>query len=469
MPPQTPTPQDPYTPPEIPGDPPVLSHDQSAPGVMPEYDQQSFIAPQIGGEDPTYKSRLFMWYGMRVGAVLLVLGLLIGGGVAAFTAFGGHKNAPVAQQSSDAASDASSTKQPTVAWECSDGYTQSPDDETVCVKDADTVDLETTYSCPSGYTKYNSGAKTTCQQASGDYKTQTVAATVSYYCPSGYSRSGSNCSRTVSKAASTTYKCPSGYTVSGTKCQKSSTQYTPAVASCPTGYTVSGTSVTAKCIRKIAATKKTTYSCPSGYTMSTDKKTCTRSVKPTNGTCPSGYKKVSSTKCTRTISTSSKVTYSCPSGYTLSSTTCTSTIAPTLTCPSGFTKSGTGTGTLCKKAVVTTISASASKTCSSGYKLSGSTCTSTTTKKAYGYYVCPTGYATQAGSKCTRTVGGTLKTAKAIPKKACPKGYNMTDSGDKCQVPSTETKPATKVEACDEGWELSKDASGTSTCVQATE
>lgn len=443
MPPQTPSPHDPHT--------------------TPDYDQQPFVAPQISGNDPTYKRRLIIWYSTRIVALLVVLGLLVGGGVAAFTALGGHKDKLATQQTSTV-DDTASTTQPKTTWQCSDGYTQAPDNETTCIK-ADVIDAETTYSCPSGYTKYNSGAKTTCQKASGDYKTETVAATLSYACPSGYSRSGNNCSHTSTKAASTSYTCPSGYALSGTKCRRTSTQYTPAIASCPSGYTRYGTSVTAKCTRTITASKSTIKTCPSKYKLASSKKTCSRSVKPIKGKCPSGYKKVSSTKCTRTVKAGTKTVYKCTtSGYSLSGTKCIRTIGPTLKCAAGYTKSGSGTGTLCKKLVTAVITASAKKICSSGYKLSGSTCKKTTTKKVSSYYACPTGYA-NVGDTCTRTVGGSVKTAKATVKKACPSGYDKTDNG-KCRGSSSETIPATQVQTCNEGRELSEDESGTSICVQ---
>lgn len=381
-------------------------------------EEHPFIEPQLGtNNDPSFRRRLILWYATRISAVVVVLGLLVGGGIGIFNATR-SANSPDKEADTQAlydgdGSDISDTTLPNSEWRCEEGYSNSPDDETVCISDkVETTALTKAYSCPSGYLKYGEGDKTTCQKVTGQTTTRTVKASVSYVCPSGYTRSGTTCTRTSTTSPSTTYICPSGYTRSGTKCTKTSVTYGNVYATCPSGYKKSGRGTSA---------------------------TCTRTIEPnSNGKCKAGYKKKNG-KCVRTV-------------------------MPIFSCASGYARSGSGRNTRCSKITVTTVSATAKKTCPSGYKLSGSTCRRTSTTSASVRYSCPSGYGL-SGSTCYQTVGGTVVTAKPNVKTSCKSGYQKSGDGKRCEKSERDTKEAELIQTCDEGWELLKDETNGSQCV----
>ena len=74
-------------------------------------------------------------------------------------------------------------------YSCPSGYTKNG---TKCVKNNKTTVAATknvTYSCPSGYTAVGSGASMTCYKNTNDVKDATVE--FAYSCPAGYNKSGS--------------------------------------------------------------------------------------------------------------------------------------------------------------------------------------------------------------------------------------------------------------------------------------
>lgn len=226
----------------------------------------------------------------------------------------------------------------------------------------------TTYSCPSGYSRSGS----TC------YKTTSVAATAStsYSCPNGGTRNGSTCTLTATATSNTTYSCPSGYTRNGSTCTKTynasyssgSSYYT-----CPNGGTLSGT----KCTITIDATEHTgesTYTCPSGYTYNSSKKKCELKISATatkkyDYYCPTGYTSSGSgenLKCTKTVKGENK--YYCEDAdAVLDGTKCIKTIKGGIknyTCPNGYTLSGEK----CIKQTTVTIDANVTTQKSTSYK-----------------------------------------------------------------------------------------------------
>jgi hypothetical protein len=387
-----------------------------------DVEEHPFIEPQVGNtNDPSLKRRLILWYATRIGALVVVLGLFVGGGVGVYNAY--HSGDAQPKQDTEQAlyegdgSDISKTTIPNSDWVCAEGYSNDPKDETICVSDATkTAALTKAYSCEDGYIKYGEGDNTSCQKVTGQSSTRTAKASISYTCPSGYSRSGTKCSRTLTATPSTTYTCPSGYTRNGTKCTKTTISYGGVIASCPSGYKKSGRGTSA---------------------------TCTKTIEPNaNGTCKSGFKKRNG-KCVRTV-------------------------MPSFSCPSGYAKSGSGRNTRCSKITVTTISATATKTCPSGYSLSGSSCSRTSTTSASARYSCPSGYGL-SGATCYQTIGGTVTKVKPIVKTSCPSGYKQSSDGKRCEGSERDKKEAVLVQTCEEGWKLLKDETNGSQCVLTEE
>ena len=459
---------------------------QYDPTQQPLVDQQGypveehpFIAPQLDdGGSSSGSSRLFAWYALRIGIVLVVLGLLIGGGIGIYRAVNPKKAAQVVSTEDTGednqelyegdGSDISDTQQPSSAWKCEKGYKADSDDETLCLKNATkTVNVKKTFSCPTGYTKYGDGEGTTCQKVTGASHTLTASVSTSYSCSSGYQRSGKSCKRTVTKAAQKVYSCASGYTQSGsgasTTCKKTVVSYGTVGVRCASGYSREGSGINAKCKRTVAAKKNTTYTCPTGFNRSGT--VCRKWVKQNKAKkCPSGYVKRDG-KCLRQIKATSHVSYTCTAGYTRSGTSCFVYGNPDYYCPSGYAESGSGTSTRCKKIAVYTRRPSVKSVCSSGYSLSGSTCRKTETTSAAAHYSCPSGYG-RSGSKCYKTVGGTVTSASPKVKRTCPSGYDLLSSKEECSKTSNSEKPAKMVETCDDGWELLKDEENGSQCVK---
>ena len=212
-----------------------------------------------------------------------------------------------------------------------------------------TRSTNTTYSCPSGWTRNGSTCSKTTTQ------TQAASSSTSYSCPNGGTRNGSTCTLTANATPSTTYSCPSGYTRNGTTCTKTysatpntgrgyyscpnggtlngstctlTTNATPSQGqstyTCPSGYTYN--SSLKKCEYKISAnaTKRYSYSCPSGYESKGEGEnmTCTKVIKGEGYYCEDADAKLEGTKCIKTVKGELKG-YTCPEGYTLDGDKCT--------------------------------------------------------------------------------------------------------------------------------------------------
>ena len=162
------------------------------------------------------------------------------------------------------------------------------------------------------------------------------------------------------------------------------------------------------------------YYCPSGYTssgsgssMKCTKREYTSKEPVTSYTCPSGYKKFSTTRCMRTDSVLVRGTNTCDgNGAVIDNTTNQDKyIAQGYTCtyhgctgscdgkPNGSTIPCSAT---CRKTFYTDAIKETNYLCPIGYTSSGSRCVKTTTKNAsYSppYYTCPSGYSL-SGSLC---------------------------------------------------------------------
>lgn len=315
-------------------------------------------------------------------------------------------------------------------------------------------DKETTYSCPSGYTK--NGTK--CIKS--DKNTIESTKNVSYSCPSGYTKNGDKCIKsstsTIDATKNVSYSCPNGYTKDGEKCYKTTNNSVDATAnttySCTNGYKLNGTSCTKSTISTINATPSTSYTCSKGSLVNTSycRVTTTKSYYDSytiykgtsyNGCSYSGsYTAACSTYagCTRTY-----YKYYCSKS---SYKDVAATANTTYSCPSGYTKNGT----ICTKTTTDTKAATANTTykCSEGYKLDGKKCIKTTseninaTKKTT--YNCPDGY-TKDGTKCT-IKGTSTKNLIKNTTYSCKDGYTKIGIGSTsvCTKGSTTTIDATK-------------------------
>jgi len=312
---------------------------------------------------------------------------------------------------------------------------------------------ETTYSCPSGYTKTGSGENTLCTK--GTVSTVAAKKETTYNCPSGYTKTGTGTNTLCTKGTSNvidltinyTYSCPSGYNKSGegnnTLCTKTTQDKVNATYTCSDGYKLNGT----KCIKTKDAT--VTYTC-------------------SNGTTPNSKNKCTVTNTTY-VPAKSNISYSCPSGYTKSGSSCIKTIYSdisygtsyqgcpggqlvTSSCGSGCTKtqyvyrcskglnsitnyycengSTPNSNNQCKVTSTSTVNATAKYSCSSDYTLNGSTCTKT--KNATP--TCAKG--TLSGDKCVITNKDSIAATKT-ENKSCPTGYKQ--DGNKCVSDGTAT------------------------------
>ncbi len=353
---------------------------------------------------------------------------------------------------------------------------------------------DTTYTCPSGYTKNG----TSCYKV---YDATYTAGTTTYSCPSGYTRNGTKCYKTYDAtytAGTTTYTCPSGYTRNNTKCYKTyDATYTAGSTSysCPQGGTRNGTT----CTKTQAATESQSYgswsssvfySPSAGLATSCGGTSCieylgtvtgavcgapcgnkgvgykyarkTRSV-VTNYSCPSGWSRSGST-CTYSYAataTQGEGTYSCPQGGTRSGTKCTiettATATPgegTYSCPQGGTRSGT------KCTITIEATQSTTYTCPSGYTRNDKTCTKTydaTVVPGQGTYTCPEG-GTRSGNKCT-----IVKDADRHQetKYTCPSGYTYNATTKKCESKINATEVITYTYSCPAGYTKSGEGENT--------
>lgn len=397
---------------------------EQMPSLQDPMQEHPFIEPQLDNSSASINS-LRWWYIRRIAALLVIVGVLVGGGVGIYRSVNPGNTADLAASQTDEqklysgdGSDIADTKDPTREFRCPDGYMNSLEDDAVCQRtNPQTANLVKEYSCPSSYTKFNSGSDTKCQKATGDVRVVTVSASKSYVCPSGYRRSGDECSKVSTQAARVSLTCPSGYTLSGSgssaRCSRTTVSYAPVRSNCPRGYVKSGTGASA---------------------------VCKRTVKPNSkGKCPRGYNKVSRTKCVRKIGAN-------------------------LFCPSGYTKTGSGTSTKCVDYTTAYATPSTRYYCSSGYRLSGRTCSKTIRRDASINYSCPSGYG-RSGSNCIRYEGGSIASANPIVKTSCPKGYEKSTDGKKCQKEANETVDAELILTCEDGWELLEDDETGSRCV----
>ncbi|HEY1085960.1 MAG TPA: hypothetical protein VGE34_04530 [Candidatus Saccharimonadales bacterium] len=398
---------------------------QNLPQPQTPNDAHPFIAPQLD-DGSANKNSLRWWYIRRITVLLVIISVFVGSGVGIYRSINGSggENEPVVSKTDEQklydgdGSDIVDTKDPTREFLCpDDDYVLSEIDESVCERNSpEKRDLIKSYSCPSGYTTFNSDKDTKCEKSMGG-RTLTTAASKSYVCPSGYTRAGTQCTQTSTRAASVAKTCSSGYTLSGSgssaRCSKTTTSSGAVQSSCASGYVKSGTGA---------------------------KAVCRRTVKPNSkGKCPSGYKKVSKTKCVRTV-------------------------AAALSCQSGYIKSGSGTSTKCTKYTTTYVSPSLSYSCSSGYTRSGTACSKTVKRAASVNYSCPGGYG-RSNSTCIRYENGSVQTAKPIVKSSCPKDYEMTVEKTACQKTAKETVEAEVILHCEDDWELLKDDKIGSKCV----
>ncbi len=214
----------------------------------------------------------------------------------------------------------------------------------------------------------------------------TRSTNTTYTCPSGWSRSGSTCSKTTTQTqnatANTTYSCPNGGTRNGSTCTLSANATPNTTYTCPSGYTRNGTNCT-KTYNATPSTGNGYYSCPNGGTLNGSTCTLTTTATPNYG----------------------QTTYTCPTGYTYNSTTkkCEHKISATATkkysysCPTGFTASGTGETMTCSRVVKT----EGKYYCEdSDAKLEGNKCIKIVKGDIKGY-TCPTDYNLN-GDKCTK-------------------------------------------------------------------
>ncbi|MBE6147959.1 MAG: hypothetical protein E7167_00390 [Firmicutes bacterium] len=306
--------------------------------------------------------------------------------------------------------------------------------------------IETTTSCPTGYTKKDNAC----------YKYADLIIEGTSTCPSGYTKNGNACYKYTNPTSSTTTSCPSGYTQSGNACYKytnpstsSNTTYT-----CPSGYTASGSGSNTKCIKTASAVKKyTEWGNPDRtYSTSTKESTYTNelSKKVLVGTNKVGVTTV------YTYAIYSRTSYYYCSQGTLSGTTCTITTNATkntnttTTCPSGYTKSGS---TCYKK---TDLITNSTPTCPSGYTLSGDTCYVKTDLIVSENSYCPTGYTREGNSN----VCYIKKDPNVNTNHYCPTGY--TETTENCyKKNAAKTTTSSKVYSCPEGY--NKTGSGANT------
>lgn len=318
---------------------------------------------------------------------------------------------------------------------------------------------ESTYTCPSGYTKVGNSSSTKCVKSSKDVKKADV--TVKYYCPEGYTHtSGSDANMVCSKGKNettkptekVTYTCKTGYTLKGNECYKTTNATTNVIYSCPTGYKKNGNICTKESVDTIVANVDYTYTCPSGYTKKGTK--CTKYV---SGTTVSPIKSTTSYCSTGTKEGSSCVYYYYSKTYTSKNSCtyigtvtnycengscnklrykykCTTGISSknTYSCPSGSTHvSGSGANMVCKTSGGNqTISATENPnySCPSDYELNGTNCTKTETLEESVTKSCPTGYIMN-GNKCVKTTNDKISATKSV-KYTCPSGSTHVSGSD---------------------------------------
>lgn len=211
-------------------------------------------------------------------------------------------------------------------------------------------------------TKVNLSCNGKCQeQTINTYNVYTRRLNTSYTCPSGYSKNGTTCTKKIGQPATKKYSCPSGYKLTDDYCVKSATTTKAATAnySCPSGYTKNG-SICSKSINISATPHTSSYCSVSGYSL-LNSTTCVTTVQNTDTiaatpnvtyTCPSGYDRIG-TNCvknannTYTTDAIANKTYTCPdSTYTLSGNKCYKTKSnsetisaietKTYSCPEGY-------------------------------------------------------------------------------------------------------------------------------------
>ncbi len=214
-------------------------------------------------------------------------------------------------------------------YSCSQGSLSNSN----CVMNRTASTTAAYYTCNNG----NRQSSSTCYNTSYVSKNcTTTQGNTTYSCPSDFTKNGTSCVRTISATyhnGTVGYSCPDGYAMNGTVCNKTinATKHEGSTwNSCPDGYTMNGN----KCYKTINATKhegSIGYSCPVGYAMMGD--SCERTIEATPHT--------------------TETEYTCPTGYVKKGTTCYQYTEPTAkktysyTCPEGFTAEGSGEQTKC--------------------------------------------------------------------------------------------------------------------------
>lgn len=381
-----------------------------------------FIEPRLDGYEPSGSKSFFV---RRLMLICIAMLLVLGGGTGIYALVRSslHKQQAQVATKNESNSDVPDTNQTddtqtikdaTREWGCPEDstYVSGENDSMKCdLLKTSTTDLININTCPSGYSKYESGGNVQCQKKTNH--SVNVAAVVRYGCSSGYKKvSSTKCRKTESRTATITYSCPTGYARSGSKCAYS-----------------------------FAATANRSYSCPSGYVKSSsgNNTKCTKTVSiPKSGKCASGYVKQDG-KCKRIISATSTTTYSCPSGYT---------------------KSGSGSKTICSFY----FAATKSVTCPSGYTLSSTTCTKTTTKQIEKQLSCPSGYRLN-GSSCSGSKVS-VSTAKPTVSKGCKSGYTQQKDAKKCEKKLHVSIKPEQTYKCEDGWSLVEGEGGNYQCTR---
>lgn len=420
---------------------------------------------------------------------------------------------------------------------CPDGYTEKGDK---CEKTETKTADPAVYRCPSDYKKQGSGNNTTCVKIVGG-KVESQPASRAVVCESGWTQSGNSCTKKETVDVELSYSCASGYQVSGvgaaTKCTRTSTESGTVRASCTGGYSVSGSGRNATCRLQTDATSSTSNpTCPSGGSRISNT-TCRLSMaiqqKP-NYACPStvtgsyniagtakvvflgssqggsykcqfkknntygcfrqwkradggtsmgavpGASSYTSTTCivnavissytAGCASTSYRLyagaciydyaatpgvtTWSCPDGVTPDgSRKCNYSKAANLYCDSGFAKSGSGSGTSCSRVNIQNASAIVSKSCGAGYTQAGDKCERTNSKAGESKYSCSGDY-DLSGTNCIKIIGGSEVKANPSVSYSCPSGYKSSGSGSdtKCTKEEKSTADKQKQYVCEDGW-----------------
>ena len=160
---------------------------------------------------------------------------------------------------------------PTTSTSCPSGYVKY---NGACKNLASTIPLNTTYSCPTGYT-LNSTTKM-CDLPTPAATTTDVSVPQTTIPPTTAAIPTNIAPATIQAPipATVTYTCSSGYVLNGSQCTLTTTIPATAKTSCPTGYVkLNNTCKNLKGTIDLI----TSYSCSSGYSLNVDGTTCSTS------------------------------------------------------------------------------------------------------------------------------------------------------------------------------------------------